>query len=80
MFGATVTFTVLAVCTAVAGFFTWERNKGVSFLLGGATIVLSSIALILAFVGAVVGFFKILPILLLLVGCYILYRRLGSAR
>ena len=79
MFGATVTFTVLAICTAASGFFTWDRNKGVSLLLGGATVVLSSIALILAFVGAVVGFFKFLPILLLLAGCYILYRRLSSA-
>ncbi|MEZ2122326.1 MULTISPECIES: hypothetical protein [unclassified Corynebacterium] len=80
MFGATVTFTVLAVITGVAGFFTWERNKMYSLALGAATIVLASIALILAFVGAVVGIFKILPILLILVGCYILYRRLGTSR
>lgn len=74
MFESTLTAIVIAVLAAVAAYFSWNSNKAISLASGVVCVIASLFALLFAFLGAVVLAFKLLPLLLLAVGAFLVYR------
>lgn len=75
MLKTTIIASIVAILAFVATHYTWDRNKAVSLIAACVGLVASAVAVIVAFVGAVVITFKIIPVLILLAAAYILYRR-----
>ncbi|MGD7002009.1 hypothetical protein [Corynebacterium halotolerans] len=74
MFGTTITAIVIAALAGLATFYSWDRNKGLSAVLAIVTAVASAVAILFAFVGALAVIFKILPIVLLVFGLWLIWR------
>lgn len=79
MFESTLTALVIAVLAAVASYFSWSSNKAVSLGCGVVCVIASLFALLFAFLGAVVLAFKLLPLVVLAVGGYLVYRAVSAS-
>lgn len=78
--GFTLTAIVIAVLAGVAAYFAWRQNRMVAIGLGVICAIASSLAIVAAFVKAVAVVFKLLPIILLIVAIYFIYRAVTKDR
>ena len=78
--GFTLTATVIAVLAGVAAFFAWRENRMVSIVCGFICAIAASLAILAAFVKAVALVFKLLPIILLVLAIWLIYRALTKDR
>lgn len=72
--GATITAIVIAVLAGIGTYYTWERNKGLSMGLAVVTAIAGAVGTLLAFVQALALVFKLLPILLLALGIWLIWK------
>lgn len=78
--GFTVTTIVIAVLAGVGAYFSWNENRLVSLACGVVCAIASAIATIAAFVWAVAVVFKLLPIILLVIAIWLIYRAVAKRR
>ncbi|MDH2456584.1 hypothetical protein QDW14_08885 [Corynebacterium bovis] len=74
MFKTTVIAVIVAVLAAVGAYALWSRSRAASVALGLVCLVASAVAVLTAFIGAVAVAFKILPIILLILGIVIVWK------
>lgn len=73
-----VTTIVIAALAGIGAYFSWANNKMLSVILAFVTLIAGLIGMIGAFVLAVAGIFKILPILLFILGVWLVFRNVKS--
>lgn len=73
-----VTTIVIAALAGIGAYFSWANNKMLSVILAFVTLIAGLIGIIGAFVLAVAGIFKILPILLFILGVWLVFRNAKS--
>ncbi|WP_333620256.1 hypothetical protein [Dietzia sp.] len=78
--GFTLTAIIIAVLAGVGAYFAWSQNRMVAIACGVVCAVASSFAIIAAFVKAVALIFKLLPILLLVLAIWLIYRAVTKRR
>lgn len=78
--GFTVTAIVIAVLAGIGTFYTWDRNKGLSMGLAVITLLAGAVGTVGAFVAALSFFFRILPILLMVGGVWLIWKVIQKNR
>ena len=78
--GFTLTATIIAVLAGIAAYFSWRENRMVSIVCGFICAIASSLAIIAAFIKAVAVVFKLLPIILLVLAIWLIYRAVTKDR
>lgn len=78
--GFTVTAIVIAVLAGIGTFYTWDRNKGLSMGLAVITLLAGAVGTIGAFVAALGLFFRILPLLLMVGGIWLIWKVIQKNR
>jgi CHASE2 domain-containing sensor protein len=78
--GFTVTAIVIAVLAGIGTFYTWDRNKGLSMGLAVITLLAGAAGTVGAFVAALSFFFRILPILLMVGGIWLIWKVIQKNR
>lgn len=72
--GFTLTATIIAVLAGIAAFFAWRENRIISIVCGFICAIASALAILAAFIKAVALVFKLLPIILLVLAIWLIYR------
>lgn len=78
--GFTVTAIVIAVLAGIGTFYAWDRNKGLSMGLAVITLLAGAVGTVGAFVAALSFFFRILPILLMVGGVWLIWKVIQKNR
>lgn len=78
--GFTLTATIIAVLAGIAAFFAWRENRMVSIVCGFICAIASALAILAAFIKAVALVFKLLPIILLVLAIWLIYRAVTKDR
>lgn len=78
--GTTITAIVIAVLAGVGAFYSWDRNRGLAAGLAVVTLLAGAIGTLGAFVAALGLFFRLLPILFVVLGVWLVYRYIKSRR
>ena len=78
--GFTLTATIIAVLAGIAAFFAWRENRMISIVCGFICAIASALAILAAFIKAVALVFKLLPIILLVLAIWLIYRAVTKDR
>lgn len=78
MLGTTIIASVIAFLGGAAAYYSWNQNKAISVVAALIGTIAAAVAVILAFVGAVLLIFRIIPILLLVGLLWLLWRRFAD--
>ena len=78
--GTTITAIVIAVLAGVGAFYSWDRNRGLAAGLAVVTLLAGAIGTLGAFAAALGLFFRLLPILFVVLGVWLVYRYIKSRR
>lgn len=74
--GLTTTAIVIAVLAGIGTYYSWNNNKGLSMGLALVTAIAGAVGTIGAFFWALGVVFKLLPLILLALGVWFIYRHL----
>lgn len=72
--GTTMTSIIIAILAGIGTFYTWNEHKGLSMLLAVVTLVAGLIGTLGAFIAALSLFFKLLPVIFVALGVYLIIK------
>ncbi|AWB82510.1 hypothetical protein C3B44_09235 [Corynebacterium yudongzhengii] len=72
--GTTATAIIIAILAGIGTVYTWDTNKLLSLALAAVTMIAGIIGTVGAFISALGLFFKLLPLVLVGVGIYLIYK------
>lgn len=72
--GTTLTAIIIAVLAGVGAFYSWDRNKGLAMGLAVVTLLAGAVGTIGAFIAALGFLLKILPILFVALGVWLIVK------
>lgn len=78
MFGTSLTALIIAALAGVGAYFAWSENRAVSIGLGVVCVVASAVAVLMAFLGTLALVFKLLPLVVLVIGVWFVWRAIDS--
>ena len=76
--GISLTTIIIAVLAGAGAYFAWEKSRAASIAMGMVCIIASASALVSAIFSALAIVFKILPLLLLAGGAWLVWRAIGK--
>ncbi|AKK11674.1 hypothetical protein [Corynebacterium uterequi] len=76
--GITATSIVVAVLAGIGSYYSWNNNKPLSMILGIVTMLAGTVGAVGAFFHALGLIFKLLPILLMILGAWWVYTMFRS--
>lgn len=74
--GTTVTAIVIAALAGVGTYYSWNENRGLSTGLALVTLIAGIVGTIGAFMAAVGLFFRLLPLIFVVLGVWLLFKLL----